>query len=73
VTRDEAIAALRECPRCQRWRCVPECDHCWVDQHRCPPTLAEAVRVLNRAQAVGEEAVRLKGELKRLMKRVPAA
>lgn len=37
MTREEAITALRMCPACRRWITTPECDHCWVDNHRCPP------------------------------------
>ena len=66
MTRDEAVAALVQCAVCRRWRCVPDCDHCWVDNHRCPPTPAQAQRILARAVALGEEATRLKAELARI-------
>lgn len=63
MTRDEAIAALVECPRCRRWRCVPDCDHCWVDNHRCPPTPPEAMRLLSRAVEIGNEAAKVQAQL----------
>jgi hypothetical protein len=66
MTRDEALKALRECPKCRRWITTPTCDHCWVDNHRCPPTPAEAARALARAATLGDEAKRLQAELKRI-------
>jgi hypothetical protein len=66
MTREEAIKALRMCPACRRWITTPECDHCWVDNHRCPPTPAEAQRILARAVALGAEAACLKSEPARI-------
>jgi hypothetical protein len=55
-TRDQAIKNLQQCGQCKRWRTVPDCDHCWVDNHRCPPTVKQAIQTLNRAVSIGEEA-----------------
>jgi hypothetical protein len=65
MTRDEAIAALKQCSRCWRWVTVPICDHCWVDQHRCPPTLARAQADLTRATELLTEAKAIAARLTR--------
>jgi hypothetical protein len=56
MTYDEAIAALHPCERCGRWITVPSCDSCWVDAHKCPPTLDQARTSLLRAIEIGKEA-----------------
>lgn len=67
MTRDEAIKALKECGVCKRWRVAPSCDHCWVDRHRCPPTLEQATTTLRRAVTVGQEAEVMLARLKRTL------
>lgn len=67
MTRDQAIEALRECRRCGRWITVPTCDHCWVDNHRCPPTLQQALAALKRAIELGDEAALVKAKLSKAL------
>lgn len=64
MTRDEAIEHLRECGRCHRWITTPSCDHCWVDDHRCPPTVDQALGLLNRAMEIGREAELIAAKLR---------
>lgn len=70
MTREQAIAALKMCGACKRWITTRDCDHCWVDQHKCPPTLVsmtpKAVRALKRAIEIGNEAERMLKELRAL-------
>lgn len=63
MSRDEAIARLRKCAQCKRWITTVDCDHCWVDNHRCPPAPQAAVAALNRAIEIGREAEALKRTL----------
>lgn len=69
MTHDEAIRELRPCLRCKRWIVAETCDGCWVDAHRCPPTLRQALADLNRAVALGEEAAQLRAKLARMVER----
>ncbi len=62
VTKDEAINALHQC-QCGRWITGQDCDSCWVDAHRCPPTLADATEMLDRAIKIGREAESLRRKL----------
>lgn len=66
MNRDEAIAELKQCRGCRRWVTTPTCDHCWVDQHRCPPTLDRALADLRHAVELGAEARRLAERLARM-------
>jgi hypothetical protein len=59
MTKEEAIQALRRCLTCSRWLCYPTCDSCWVDAHKCPPTLDQARASLVRAIEIGKEAEEL--------------
>jgi hypothetical protein len=63
-TREQAVKELRQCSRCSRWVTTLECDSCWVDNHRCPPTIERAVALCNRAVEIGEEAKRIAAKLK---------
>jgi hypothetical protein len=65
VTREEAIARLRECPACRRWITTMDCDHCFVD--RLPPRPAEAIAALHRAVLLGREAEQLRAQLRSLL------
>jgi hypothetical protein len=56
MTREEAIQDLHPCEKCGRWITVPTCDSCWVDRHKCPPTLDQARAALVRAIEIGKEA-----------------
>lgn len=64
MTREEAIAALKRCPRCKRWITTIDCDHCWVDAHRCPPTVSVAIGLLDQAIKIGTEAEALRAKLR---------
>lgn len=67
MTRDEALKALRECPVCRRWITVHDCDTCWANNHRCPPTPAQALSALKRAVALGAAAAKMQEELRLLL------
>lgn len=64
MTREQAIERLAECPGCHRWITTPDCDHCWVDKHRCPPTVEGARAIIERAIKIGREAEAINAKLK---------
>lgn len=66
MTREQAIEKLRECGECKRWITTAECDHCWVDRHRCPPTVAKAKRTLQEAIEVGQQARLIMTKIQRI-------
>ncbi len=63
VTREEAIEKMRQCSGCRRWITTTSCDHCWVDQHRCPPTMAEVRQLIEDAEAIAPAVARLRRQL----------
>jgi hypothetical protein len=64
-TREQAIKDLIQCDGCGRWITIRgSCDSCWVDNHRCPPTLDKTLAMLNRAMELGAEATVLAAKLK---------
>lgn len=65
-TREEAAGMLRLCSAGKHWVTTPTCDSCWVNEHRCPPTLAEVEAVL---RDVGD----LQGRAEVLRKRLGSA
>jgi hypothetical protein len=70
MTREQAIEHLKPCGTCTRWITTQDCDHCWADQHHCPPTLISMVpkqiAALNRAVEIGKQAEACLRELKSL-------
>lgn len=40
-TRAEASRELHQCSAGKHWITMPTCDSCWVNEHRCPATMAE--------------------------------
>lgn len=69
MTRDEAIKALKPCGA-GHWHTGATCDGCWVNDHRCPPTMIamvpKAIAALRRATEIGKEAEQLLAELRKL-------
>lgn len=49
-TREEAAGMLRLCSAGKHWVTTPTCDSCWVNEHRCPPTVAEINGLVQDAQ-----------------------
>lgn len=47
-TREQAIDDLRQCSA-GHWITTISCDSCWVNEHRCPPTLDEIEGLLREA------------------------
>jgi hypothetical protein len=65
-TREQAIEHLQQCGTCKTWRTDPECDHCWIGAHRCPPTPEQAMAQLRRAIEIGHEAQQIARRLSAL-------
>jgi hypothetical protein len=69
MTRDEAIKALKPCGA-GHWYTGGTCDSCWVNEHRCPPTLLREVpkqiKALERAIEIGKMAEECLAALKSL-------
>lgn len=59
MTREEAVEALKACGK-GHWHTGATCDSCWVNDHRCPPTLLrdvpKQIQALERAASVGKMA-----------------
>lgn len=72
MTRDEAIARLCLCPNCGTWRTDPDCDRCWINNHACPPTQAQAAAYLARAVELGREAAVVRAKLAGLFQETAA-
>lgn len=69
MNRDEAIQALKPCGA-GHWHCGVTCDGCWVNEHRCPPTMValmpQTIAALKRATEIGREAERMLAEIRKL-------
>ena len=49
-TREEATRELRQCGTGKHWITTLTCDSCAMNEHRCPPTLAEINGLVQDAQ-----------------------
>lgn len=69
MTREDAIKALRPCGA-GHWHTGATCDSCWVNEHRCPPTMValvpKTIAALKRATEIGKEAEKMLTEIRQL-------
>jgi hypothetical protein len=67
MTREDAVKALKPCGA-GHWHTGATCDSCWVNEHRCPPTLVSMlpsqIKALHRAVEIGKEAEKCLRELR---------
>lgn len=64
-TRSEAVTRLHECPARKHWITTPTCDSCWVNEHRCPPTLAEMGELVREGEQLNELVERTRAKMRR--------
>jgi len=62
-TRLEAVEHLRLCSTGKHWITSLTCDSCWVNEHRCPPTLADAEKLVREATELQSRAAALRDKL----------
>lgn len=62
-TREEAAVQLHLCSAEKHWITTPTCDSCWINEHRCPPTLADTNRLVREAQELERRALALRAAL----------
>ncbi len=63
-TRAEASRELHQCSAGKHWITTPTCDSCAMNEHRCPPTLEEAGKLVHEAGELHRRAKELEARLR---------
>ena len=64
-TREEAAVQLHLCSAGKHWVTTPTCDSCAMNEHRCPPTLAEINELVQDAQRLAIMVEKVRTEVRK--------
>ena len=64
-TREEAAGMLHLCSAGKHWVTTPTCDSCAMNEHRCPPTLAEINELVQDAQRLAIMVEKVRTEVRK--------